>query len=267
MRGEAADFDHTGLQRILLVVNSQHRWITATAGCIVGQPFLPLSGHIDRVTGFGQPLAHEVRNSLVPVTLYLSLLRRRIAQDAEALDVLEKIEAGFNALDVTVNDLLHFTSDRDPVLQTFPLRKVADEVCAALGPQFSAQAIRTVVDVAEGDLVTADRDMLRRAVLNLVLNALDAMPDGGTLKIAGEARVDGVCMEVSDTGCGMSAETRRRVFEPFFTTKEGGTGLGLAIVERIAESHRGRVEAEAGPGDAGAVFRLHLPRRVREAVA
>jgi signal transduction histidine kinase len=224
----------------------------------------------NRLADLGQMashVAHEVRNSLVPVTLYLSLLRRRIADDALALEVLEKIEAGFNDLDVAVNDLLHFTSDRDPVLQTFSLKRFADEVCASLRPQFSAQAIRAVVDVRDGDMVTADRDMLRRAVLNLVLNALDAMPDGGTLTIAGKAGSDGVCMEVSDTGCGMSSETRRRVFEPFFTTKKGGTGLGLAIVERIAASHSGRVEAQAGKHGVGAVFRLYLPKLVRRAAA
>ena len=223
----------------------------------------------NRLADLGQMashVAHEVRNSLVPVTLYLSLLRRRIGADPGAVDVLEKIEAGFGALDVTVNDLLHFTSDRDPVLQRFAVKGLADEIRASLLPQLSAQSIRTVIDVSGRFWITADRDMLRRAILNLVLNAVDAMPDGGTLAVAATAGANGVEISVSDTGHGMSDGTRERAFEPFFTTKQGGTGLGLAIVYRIAEVHRGSVRADA-PARGGSTFTLSLPRLENEAAA
>jgi len=216
----------------------------------------------NRLADLGQVashVAHEVRNNLVPVTLYLSLLRRRISHDPGSLDVLDKVAAGFGALEATVNDLLQFTSDRDPRWQTFPLRKLIQKVCASLAPQMSAQAIQTVLDVPQDLLVTADQEMLRRAVLNLVLNALDAMPDGGTLTITSVATPQGVELEVADTGPGLSDTVKARAFEPFFTTKHGGTGLGLTIVHRITEAHRGDVTALNCP-EGGAAFTLRIPQ-------
>jgi signal transduction histidine kinase len=223
----------------------------------------------NRLADLGQMashVAHEVRNSLVPVTLYLSLLRRRIGADPGAGEIMEKIEAGFSALDVTVNDLLHFTSDRDPVLQQFSVKSLADEIRASLLPQLAAQSIETAINVSDQLWITADRHMLLRAVLNLVLNAVDAMPHGGRLEISAANGPGGVELSVSDTGCGMSDDNRQKAFEPFFTTKQGGTGLGLAIVLRIAEVHRGSVRADSRDCG-GSTFTLYFPRLVNEAAA
>ncbi len=223
----------------------------------------------NRLADLGQMaahVAHEVRNSLVPVTLYLSVLRRRIAADPGSLEVLGKIEAGFTALEATVHDLLHFTSDRDPHWRPFAVRRLIDEVLASVAPQMWAQSIRAVVDAHPGRTLIADRDMVRRALLNLVLNALDAMPDGGTLTIASAQGPQGVELRVADTGAGLSTEARRRAFEPFYTTKPGGTGLGLAIVYRIAEVHGGEVTAQ-NADRGGAVFTFRIPGRSKEAAA
>jgi signal transduction histidine kinase len=215
----------------------------------------------NRLADLGQMashIAHEVRNNLVPVTLYMSLLRRRIARDRAGLAILDKIESGLTALDATVNDLLHFTSDRDPQLQPFPLRRLVEDVVASLAPQLSAQSIQTVVDVPGSQTITADRDMFRRAVLNLALNALDAMPDGGTLTVTSAVDGGAVELEIADSGPGLSEDTKRRAFEPFYTTKRGGTGLGLAIVSRIADVHAGQVTALNCP-EGGAAFTLRIP--------
>ena len=223
----------------------------------------------NRLADLGQMashIAHEVRNNLVPVTLYMSLLRRRIAADPGSLEVLDKIAAGFTALDVTVNDLLHFTADRDPHWQTFAVKKLAEEVLGSLAPQLAAQRIEPLVIAGEGLVTTADRDMVRRAILNLVLNALDVMPSGGTLTLGATDDQRGVSISVGDSGPGMSEEARRRAFEPFFTTKPGGTGLGLAIVYRVAEAHRGQATGENRPGG-GAIFTLTIPHPAQEAVA
>jgi two-component system sensor histidine kinase HydH len=211
-------------------------------------------------------IAQEVRNNLVPVTLYLSLLRRRVSDDPGSMDVLTKVEAGFSALNVTVNDLLQFTSDRDPQWQSFSLAKLAEEVYGTLAPQLSAQSIRARNQVEGSVSVTADRDMLRRALLNLVLNAVDAMPEGGTLTVSAPFGPQGVDLVVADTGQGLSEEAERRAFEPFFTTKRGGSGLGLAIVYRIAEVHGGRVSAANARGR-GAVFTISIPARAQKAAA
>ena len=221
----------------------------------------------NRLADLGQMashVAHEVRNNLVPVTLYLGLLRRRMTADPAGLQMLDKVGAGFMSLDVMVHDLLHFTSDRDPQIRPFALRGLIEDIEASLAPQFAAQSIRLVLDVPAGQTVAADREMLRRAVLNLVLNALDAMPEGGTLSIASAPVPEGVELSVADSGPGLAADALPRVFEPFFTTKQGGTGLGLAIVSRIAEAHGGSVTAANGPAG-GAAFTLRLPNTVRPA--
>lgn len=215
----------------------------------------------NRLADLGQMashVAHEVRNNLVPLTLYLGLLRRRVASDPGSVSMLDKISAGFTAMDVMVNDLLHFTSDRDPQFQTFSLRKLVLDLEASLAPQFEAQAIDFVAAVPEECQLTADREMLRRGMLNLTLNALDAMPEGGRLTIASSTTPQGVEIQIADNGPGLSEDTLPRVFEPFFTTKQTGTGLGLAIVSRIAEVHGGSVTAANLP-QGGAVFTLRLP--------
>ncbi|MBN1909851.1 MAG: sensor histidine kinase [Pirellulales bacterium] len=211
-------------------------------------------------------IAHEVRNNLVPVTLYMSLLRRRLSEDPGSLGTLDKIESGLTALDATVHDLLHFTSDRDPRWQSFSLGRLVEEIVESLAPQLSAQSIETVLDVPADQTVRADRDMLRRALLNLTLNALDAMPDGGTLSVTVASTPRGVEIEVADTGDGLPDDARQRAFEPFFTTKCGGTGLGLAIVHRIIEVHGGHVTAANCP-EGGAAFTLCIPTHALEAAA
>jgi len=216
----------------------------------------------NRLADLGQMashIAHEVRNNLVPVTLYLSLLRRRTS-DPASVQILDKIASGFSALDATVNDLLQFTADRDPQYQTFPLRTLVEDLLNSLAPQMAAQQIRAVADVSDRLLLAADRHMLRRALLNLALNALDAMPHGGLLAMTAVRTPQGVEIEVADSGTGLSDDARQRAFEPFFTTKSGGTGLGLAIVYRIAEVHGGHVVAANCP-DGGAAFTLALPTR------
>ncbi|MDA1053914.1 MAG: HAMP domain-containing sensor histidine kinase [Planctomycetota bacterium] len=222
----------------------------------------------NRLADLGQMashVAHEVRNGLAPVTLYFSLLRRRIQEDAGGLAIMDKLEAGFQALDTTVHDLLSFTSDRQPQYRLFAIGQVVEEVCDSLAPQLAAQDIAVDLDAPPWLTVFADRDMLRRALLNLILNSVDVMADGGTLVITCCAGHDGVEIEVADSGPGLGDE-RQKIFEPFFTTKNDGTGLGLAIVQRIAEAHEGRVWA-SNCAEGGAAFTIHLPHRNLEAAA
>jgi signal transduction histidine kinase len=162
--------------------------------------------------------------------------------------------------------LLQFTADRDPRWQSLDVRELIDDVLGGLAPQLVAQGIVSYVDIPGGQRQSADRDMLRRAILNLFLNALDVMPDGGQLVVTAHAGAHGLEIEVADSGPGLSEQVRRRAFEPFFTTKSHGTGLGLSIVERIAEVHGGCVKASNCP-EGGAAFTLLLPSRRLEAAA
>jgi signal transduction histidine kinase len=205
-------------------------------------------------------VAHEVRNSLVPVNLYLSLLRRRLSSDSGSLDVLAKVEAGFLALDATVNDLLNFTAHREPQWRSFMVQDLLEEILDSIAPQLEAQRIEATLDVPPHTVVTADREMLRRAVLNLVLNAVDAMPRGGELVVTSYEGRGGLELEIADSGPGLQQEDLERVFDPFYTTKPSGTGLGLSIVHRIVEAHGGRVTAVNCP-EGGAAFTIEIPRR------
>lgn len=222
----------------------------------------------NRLADLGQVashVAHEVRNNLVPVALYLSVLRRRVAHDAGSVAALDKIESGFTSLDATVNDLLNFAAERDPVISRVPLRAMVADLQSSLAPQLAAQGIEMSVRIPQPLAVWADRDMLRRAILNIALNALDAMPGGGRLALAAAEQADAVMLEIADSGPGLSADAQRRAFEPFFTTKSTGTGLGLAIVYRTAEAHGGEVTVANLP-TGGACFTLRLPHRNAEEI-
>jgi signal transduction histidine kinase len=211
-------------------------------------------------------VAHEVRNSLVPISLYLSLLRRRLSADAGSCDVVDRITTGIQSLETTVSDLLQFTADREPGRQWIRPATVLQEVIHSLEPQLEAQHIEVEWDVPVVMTAFLDPDMLRRAVLNLVLNAVDVMPGGGRISLTAIAGRHGFELEVADTGPGLSDEVKRRIFEPFFTTKSGGTGLGLAIVQRIAQAHGGQVVAQNCP-EGGAAFTLRFPSIAQRAAA
>ena len=223
----------------------------------------------NRLADLGQMashVAHEVRNNLVPVSLYLSLLRRRLSDDSGSQDILAKIEAGFTALDATVNDLLNFTAHRQPQWQSFLVGDLVNEVYESLEPQLEAQMIDVDIDVPPNTLLSADREMIRRALLNLMLNAVDAMPDGGTLVITSYDHAGGFELEVADSGPGLNEEAKRRAFEPFYSTKQNGTGLGLAFVHHVAEAHGGTVTVANCP-EGGAAFTIRIPRRTMRAAA
>lgn len=212
-------------------------------------------------------VAHEVRNSLTPITLYLSLVRRSLSADPAGLATLAKAEAGFTALEATVNDLLAFSASRQPQTTSLLIDRLVDEVVQSLAPQLEAQRIDVEIDVPPGAALWADREMLRRAVLNLVLNAMDAMPTGGELLITG-CDMDGAYeLEIADSGPGFDEDARGRLFEPFFSTKESGTGLGLSVVAHMAEAHGGSVVADNCP-EGGAAFTIRLPKpTAKEAAA
>jgi two-component system NtrC family sensor kinase len=106
--------------------------------------------------------------------------------------------------------------------------------------------------------IQADPDLLHRAVQNLILNALDAMPAGGTLTVRTQAAAGGVRVKISDTGKGLTKEECERLFTPYYTTKQHGTGLGLAIVQSVVSDHGGRISVESEP-ERGTTFRIDLP--------
>ena len=151
---------------------------------------------------------------------------------------------------------LHSTIQRRA---TFPMRELVEQVCRPLSSRLSSQAVHTVIDVPEDQMVSADHDLLRRAVRNLILNAVDAMPQGGSLVVTSAAGPDAIELEVADTGPALSDEELQEAFELLPSAQRSGTGWGLAVVHRIAELHGGRVTAVNCP-EGGAAFTLRIPQ-------
>ena len=223
----------------------------------------------NRLADLGQMaahVAHEVRNSLVPLTLYLSLLRRHARNNDEQIALLDRIHSGLHDAQKTVKDLLQFTAEKEVDYHTVKLDAMVQDICGDLSPQLAAQSVNAQLDIPQDFCLRGDQGMLRRAILNLVLNAIDVMPSGGDILVTACSHTNGVDIEVADSGPGIAESSRAQVFEPFFTTKQDGTGLGLAIVQRIAEAHGGDVEATNCP-EGGAAFTISIPSAEMKSVA
>lgn len=208
-------------------------------------------------------VAHEIRNPLGGILLYAGLLERDLVGSPKALRSVRSILRGVRSLDSIVGDLLSFTRGFEPSPRPCRLNDICEEALRDAIAEFARTDIRVERRYARPDVaLDADPDMLRRAVLNLVLNAIQAMRQEGSLTVrTGLAICDGARaarIEVSDTGPGIAPDIRERLFEPYVTNREGGTGLGLAIVQKIAESHGGEATG-ANRDEGGAVFTITLP--------
>jgi signal transduction histidine kinase len=206
-------------------------------------------------------VAHEVRNPLAAIFNSVATIRHLIDSSSPALRLVDIVGEEADRLNRMVDELLDFARPPSPSPTPVRLpRLLEDSVRGALADSRGPVEVQWAVDTAVPP-VLADERMMRQAFLNLALNAVQAMPKGGTLRV-GARRADGplpeVQVEISDTGPGIPPEVRARIFEPFFTTKAKGTGLGLALVKRIVESHSGRLALESQPGQ-GTTFRLFLP--------
>jgi len=217
----------------------------------------------DRLAALGEMsagIAHEIRNPLGVISSSVQLLDRKMAAPAagvrQLLDIIEEETTRLNAL---ITDFLTFGRPSAPLRQRFDagglvLREVAHVGGLAEEKEIS---ITTLLPEAEA-FVTADPDMIRQVLLNLLLNALEATEAGGEIRVRLEMK-DGSCLlEVADSGCGIPEENLSKVFNPFFTTKEKGTGLGLANVHKIVEAHKGEISVRSSPGE-GTAFSVRLP--------
>jgi len=227
----------------------------------------------NRLADLGQMaghVAHEVRNNLVPMTLYVNLLRRQLSPDPatavaascqpySSLDLITKLESSIQAMHTMVQDLLNFTADRQPQLQPVRLAPLLHDLMDEIRPQSDAQQVQLGCQVSETLNVEGDADMLRGAIRNLLHNALDATGDGGCVQLQAQWQGDHVYLRVTDDGPGIDPPTLARIFDPFFTTKQTGTGLGLSIVERVVECHRGRIDVQVRR-PRGTCFTLIFPR-------
>lgn len=214
-------------------------------------------------------LAHELKNPLFPLQVTVENLLKARERGGEQFDEVFRESAStllseIANLKAIIGRFSEFSKMPQPRLQAVDLNELARSVLQVHQAQLRADggpsiAARLELD-PELDKVAADPDLLHRALANLVLNAIDAMPGGGTLTLRTRSAGDNACIEVSDSGGGLSQEECERLFTPYYTTKEHGTGLGLAIVQSVVSDHRGSVAVKSFPGR-GTTFVIELPRR------
>jgi len=210
-------------------------------------------------------IAHDIKNPLTPISLSLDLLERVRREHAEGADEILERTMGLMRRQVEnlreiARDFYEFTGGRKPRPSAVELSALLDEVLHL----HDAWAVERGVAVQrEGPdaVVWADAGQLRRVLVNLVSNALQAMPEGGALFVATELEGDAVRVSIRDTGTGLAPEARAHLFEPYFTTKSEGTGLGLAIAKRVLEEMGGSIELVPAPDGRGTVAEVRLPRR------
>lgn len=195
-------------------------------------------------------IAHEVRNPLGGIEIFAGILRDELAGDAEKLGHVQRIEREVGHLKAVVGDFLDYARRPRPEPVPTDAAGFVEELREVVAADAGAHGVSLRVEAAPGVTLLADPHQLRRAVLNLCRNAVQATPAGGEVRIAVRRDGEGVRLEVADTGKGIPPEELERIFAPFYTTKEKGTGIGLAFVKEIVADHGGTldVRSEVGKG-------------------
>lgn len=218
--------------------------------------------HAGKLAVIGQMaagVAHEIGNPLASLETRLQLIRRR--HDPELLtESLDVLHGQIERIGRIVRGVSEFARIRGQEWTEWELAPVIDEALSMAHLDPRAKAVRFETVMPETSLrVRGVRDQFVQVVLNLLLNAVQAMPDGGEVRIEGARQGGATLLSVSDTGVGMDEAVRRRLFEPFFTTRQEGTGLGLAVSYSLVHAHGGRIEVESARGR-GSRFTLVLPQ-------
>ena len=212
-------------------------------------------------------LAHELKNPLFPLQLTVENLLRARAHSPEQFDEVFRessttLLAEISNLKTIISRFSEFSKMPRPQLQPVQVNEILRGVMKLLQAQLQAPgrppiAVKLELDERVGT-IAADPDLLHRALSNLVLNAMDAMPKGGTLTLRSKRDDAKVTIEIADTGSGLTREECERIFTPYYTSKQHGTGLGLAIVQSVVSDHGGRISVQSEPGR-GTTFVIELP--------
>ena len=210
-------------------------------------------------------LAHEIRNPLNAAVLELHLLGRAIGRlpDAAQRDPMRSrvtiVEAEIRRLERLLTEFLELARPRAPQREPVDLGRVVADVVDLESEAIAAHGVAVERALEPGCVALGDVEKLKQVVLNLVVNALDVMPEGGTLRVSSGAEGDESWLAIGDTGPGVDPTILAEIFDPFFTTKAAGTGLGLAIVRKLVDQHLGKVLVDTKKG-VGTTVRVVLPR-------
>ncbi len=212
-------------------------------------------------------LAHELKNPLFPLQLTVENLMRARTQSPDQFDEVFRessttLLAEISNLKTIIGRFSEFSKMPQPQLQTMQVNEILRGVVKLFEAQLQAPGREPIVCKLELDenvgTIAADADLLHRAFSNLVLNAMDAMPHGGTLTLRSRCDRGNIVIEVADSGSGMTREECERIFTPYYTSKQYGTGLGLAIVQSVVSDHGGTISVQSEPGS-GSAFVIELP--------
>jgi len=217
----------------------------------------------ERIAALGRAaaqVAHEVKNPLAGLLLYSLHLKSKIDKSSESEAALvDKIVETINHLIDTVERILGFARPIAITPRSANLNQIVNDVLELLRPQITANDIDVHVSLSEQAApAIIDESSMRGALMNLILNAVEAMPQGGRLTITSDRNEQGLRLEISDTGHGISEEAVKDIFEPFYTTKEQGLGLGMPYAKKIIEQHGGNITCNSRPGE-GTTIRIALP--------
>jgi signal transduction histidine kinase len=209
-------------------------------------------------------LAHEIKNPLSTVQLNLQLLAEDLTPDNPAypriINRLNTVQKETSRLRDILDDFLRYAGKLELDRQPTDLNELLEDLVDFFHPQAQLQRVRLRLRTDRNGRLIApvDAKLIKQAVLNLMINALQAMPEGGELILTADQRDGQALIDVIDTGKGISADAIERIFQAYYTSKKGGTGLGLAMAKRIAGEHGGKLTVKSEPGK-GSDFTLQLP--------
>jgi two-component system sensor histidine kinase HydH len=222
----------------------------------------------ERIASLGRAaaqVAHEVRNPLAGLLLYSEHLKGRLDGKLSPADaqLIDKIIGTINNLTATTEQILNYARPVTLAPKKVDLNEVAPDIVQLLGTEISAHNIETKLELNSSPVTgMLDEASIRAATLNLVLNAVQAMSSGGQLSISTRKTGDKLCMEIKDTGPGMSPDRIKEIFEPFNTTKSRGLGLGMPYAQKIIQQHGGQIIVESELGK-GTQVKIELPANER----
>lgn len=218
----------------------------------------------ERLSSLGQlaaGLAHEIRNPLASIEGAAAILRRENGNEERRLEFLDIIQKETRRLDRLLTRFLKFAKPPEPNLRTVEVGELLDAVTSLAQYAIPGRRLEICEDVQPGlTTLQCDLDQMKQVLLNLIINAAQAMPQSGQVRLAVRQDQNRVTIDVEDEGSGVSQENVERVFDPFFTTKTSGTGLGLSVADQIVRQHAGTLTIARNTAR-GATFRISLPLR------
>jgi signal transduction histidine kinase len=221
--------------------------------------------HLAKIGQLAASLAHEIKNPLAGISGAIQIIRETMPPDDPHQPIISEILGQIDRLDATVKDLLLYARPTPPQRTEFPLSTIVSRVLNVLREEPELQRVHVECSDLRGNThICADDRQIEQLIINLILNAAQASPDGKAIELAINGEPEKVTLVIKDEGRGMTPEVRRQAFEPFFTTKSKGTGLGLSICRRIAEAHGGEMQLESEVAQ-GTTVTVSLPRQSESA--